>query len=1102
MREAVVLENGYIVYLDTITDDSIYNPETTEIVFGVNTGRVKGFTKNGVTYMALHNARTNEFSFYINSLDFWNSAYPNGNDYLINMNDFSLDERIFRVEGVLGTWDKFNRYGPGVKTGNGVEEGTTVIMVIEEMGIVGTINVRKKSFTFPNRNLKDNENFNDGGIDALENYQEYEIINGFFAEFQMMDNLLVNYSNEVSLKKFRNEEGTFYFDNLSSILLDEINFLFYKILEFISDFTNYLTQQGLYIVFQKHLQIINERDPDNPELNEAQTFYHDIYTKRYFNLLRIRLIELKYWVYGVDFNTVDRNDVIIRVIGLFSDVELSFLPYTLKTQFLQDMIEGNWWLSGRWDPFYSGTKLTEEEVVIKIIKSIPSKDENGHLNYNDIDDFINKLFAKPEWIEVTSTETLFELLYRKINDDVLFGDDGTGAQGNFVREVLNIWKESKYNPYRVRTDIIEEPEDIIANALAHFTYTSVPAYVMKDVDSSIALDGVELVELVYEDASPMLLTYKAKKSLLWNINDFSFEIVNNNIVAKKSMLIKTELIVTDTAAYIDYTWDFKLYGTYNIMQPIALGKIESTDANDYLVKMPYHTVDGTFLDPSNPNQDFLNNCFPIFYLKYLDDVATISNTKETIGLALDVALTFTGVGNIPKLRHLRHGANIAYKWFKNGYSTLSIIEKARIAKLGVQLFSTVDTFVASMNILWGLYTSGCGIYHNPSTGQIEPVPQEPQQGDPNYDILIEAYNEYLFCKELDSYFFATEMFLLIGNLASLRALKKAGLKLKNRRTSNLDPSVNQVIDDIASNVAEFVQDFLNRIENGFPNLYVWLNDLNVTNPDLASDMILILDDLTDDVLKQLDLLPSADLNLINNIELLKIAIEDAKFIVRDTKLFKLPYVTTKTKNRLTPRMAFHKYGQKAKEVVSAVDNEFHLTLQNFSRTIVQEKVMVNGMAYHSDEYSSPIFTFSNFTKEELGVPNPLDGKFYKKGDFLEISEYQDFIDNELEGVLKKRMESLKAHKANGDYSIDKSANPSETDASVLGRASVMGRHGEVRSLNAIIKHMRVEENIEITDEMLKNVIAYNRIMLGPKKGTMHTCFHCHFLTDLITFLKP
>ena len=68
---------------------------------------------------------------------------------------------------------------------------------------------------------------------------------------------------------------------------------------------------------KNNLEIINERDPNNPELNEAQTFYHGVYTERYFNLLRIRLIELKYWVYGVDFNSIDKNDVIVRIIGLF-----------------------------------------------------------------------------------------------------------------------------------------------------------------------------------------------------------------------------------------------------------------------------------------------------------------------------------------------------------------------------------------------------------------------------------------------------------------------------------------------------------------------------------------------------------------------------------------------------------------------------------------------------------------------------------------------------------------------------------------------------------------------------------------------------------------
>lgn len=1092
MREAVVLENGYIVYLDTITDDSVYNPETTEIVFNARTGRVIGFTKDEVTYMATYNTVTYEFKRYVNSLDFWNSAYPNGDSYKVSWGNFSLDERVFRVEGIIGNWDIYNRYGPGVKTGNGVDEGTTVIMVIEEMGVIGTINILKKSFTFPNRNLKENENFYQG-LEGFNDYQEHEIVNGYFTQLQMTNPLIINYSNEVFLKEYRNEDGTFSFTSSDAVIVDEINFLLYKILEFIPDFKNYLNDENLYAVFQKHLEIINERDPNNPELNEAQTFYHGVYTERYFNLLRIRLIELKYWVYGVDFNSIDKNDVIVRIIGLFGRYELSALPYLTKMEFLQNMIEGNWWLSGRWNPLYSGTKLTEEEVVIKIIRSIPFKNSNGHLNYDEIDDFITKLLTKPWWVKETSVETLFELLYSKINDAVFFGDDGTGARGNFVRAVLSLWKESKFNPYRERTDITEDPEDVVTNALSHFEYTSVPANILKETGI-----GVDLID---EDAAPMLLSYNAKRALLWNINDFSFEIEGNKIIAEKEYV--TGRVITNSGNSI-LIKSFKLYGTYNIMQPVALGKIESNDANEYLVKMPFQPVDGTFLDPNNPNKDFLNNCFPIFYLMYLDDVAAISNTKESIGLALDVVLTFTGVGNIPKLRHLRHGANIAYKWFKNGYSTLSVIEKARIAKLGVQLFSTADAFVASMNILWGFYTAGCGIYHNPSTGQIEPVPQEPQPEDPNYDTLLEAYNEYMFCKELDSYFFATEMFLLVGNLASLRALKRAGLKLKKRRPANLDASTGQVVDDIAGNIAEFVQEFLNRIENEFPNLHSWLNNLNIANADLASDLMLILDELPNDVLKQLNLLSTSDLNLIDNLTLLKEAIDNAKFIVRDTKLFNIPYVIRKMKNRLTPRMAYYKYGQKAKELVIAVDDEFSSVFQNFSSPkIIREKVMVSGMAFHSDKYSSPTFVFTNFTKKEVGLKNSVDGKYYKIGsNNTEISEYQNFLDNELDDIIKKRIDSLVDHKATGDFSVDNALSPLETTAITVQKAAEMARHGEVRALNALIKHMKEVENIQVTDEMLKNVIAYNRKMIGKNKGTMPTCFHCHFLTDLVTFLTP
>lgn len=1098
-RDAVVLEDGKIIYLDEVSNDTVFVLGQTDITFN-GKGRLNKFKGNQLIsdyFMAIYDIETDKFIGYFPELEFWSTAQPTRSlEDIIPLID-SSDPRLFR-DSYLGS-------SYTISKNTSIEDNTKVVMVYRNMMVNNEIKTYIRSFSF-----KTNKEFYPVSVNVIVTPNQIFIGNVpitmddiiDFPDFtEVIDSQpiltqLNNYYQKISNKCFVQPDGNYLFDDnqYSGYTVLDVTFLLHQLLSNI-EFADYLDQNDLKIVFDRHIDIIK----DTPFTIISQQTFEETYTLESFSLMRIKLLEFKYWISGVAFKpdnffedilfkpTIE--DFIVRIIGVFNSMELSALPYLVKIDFLEKMLNNNFYLSGRWWPFYSKLKLTEEEVVVKLIESIKFKDANGILNYADIDDFLCRLNEKPWWVTSPSTETLYEFLYNKIHDDVFLGDDGTGARGQFVKAVVGLWSESIYNPYRQRNDIIEDPEVVAEQALNNFLYSSTPAYIMRETGI-----GVELVD---EMAAPMLLDYESKKVLLWNINDFSFDFEDSKIVVRKELLTGTYI---DNNGLEQENRQFMLYGTYNILQPIALGKLETNEQNDYLVKMPFKSVDGTFLNPENPTPEFLSNCFPIFYLMYADDVTNNSNNKETIGLALDIVLTFTGVGNIPKLRHLRHGGNIMAKWLHVGYDSLSILEKARVAKLGMQVLSISGAFVSSMNILWGFYTSGCGLYHNPSTGQLEPVPQEPTPGSPNYAQLLEAYNKYQFCKTVDTYFFAVEIFLLVGNLVSLRALRRAGIKLKKKKPSTgIDLSTSQVVDDLAGNISEYVDDFLSRIQTDFPDLHGLLSSIHTSNPELATDFILELDELSPNILRLLDDLPAVDLNDVTTLAKLRTAIANSKKLFRNTQFFNLPYVVRDMGSAMSRSIALAKYGPIGRTLFHEVD----LFATSINVRGKKLKVMICGMVYHSDEYTSPIFKFSNFTDAEIGIPH--NGIFYlRSANGIPAntvkSPYQLFMED-LDEVLLERIQIYLNKRNAGGLKLE-NFKSTETIPDLIGRAGKIASHGEIRSLDALIKHLRNNPNIEFTEGLLEKVLAYNHSVMKNRPGTMPTCLNCHFLTDLVTFMKP
>ena len=197
--------------------------------------------------------------------------------------------------------------------------------------------------------------------------------------------------------------------------------------------------------------------------------------------------------------------------------------------------------------------------------------------------------------------SLYQLLYEKINGD---------NKKIFANTILKYWKDSKYNPYSVDGTYIES----------------------------------RMAQYNYSQNSPFTLSYRSSEFLgIYSNNfDFKFSEDTGNIIA-----------YTNRDTYIDADGDYiisnkidKFFGSYTIFQPVSL-----LDTNfDTTVQMPV-------LGTGNSKQ--LNSLIPVFYLKYIDDTNDWESFKSEVGIFVDVALTFSGIGNLAKLRHLRDFTRLA-----------------------------------------------------------------------------------------------------------------------------------------------------------------------------------------------------------------------------------------------------------------------------------------------------------------------------------------------------------------------------------------------------------------------------------------------------------
>lgn len=225
------------------------------------------------------------------------------------------------------------------------------------------------------------------------------------------------------------------------------------------------------------------------------------------------------------------------------------------------------------------------------------------------------------------------------------------------------------------------------------------------------------------------LPYQSTKILGFYNNNFEFQFINDDS-RLKIKAIKEEVTFEKPSKYSRRPRrkvTKNEFATYNLFHPIKLAEIP----NEGELKVPDKVI-------------------PAFFLKALDDLNKWSNLEKGILLTVDIVSTATGIGNLYKLRHLRHLVRL-----KN-VKPVTTLFKIKTA------ISVVEVTAGTLNIMLSL--SGC-------------------QSD--------------FCQKLQQYLFWLELASLGTDVVVNKLLKnsaKEALDFADRAGEILDPKVREILE--------------------------------------------------------------------------------------------------------------------------------------------------------------------------------------------------------------------------------------------------------------------------------------------------------------------
>lgn len=499
------------------------------------------------------------------------------------------------------------------------------------------------------------------------------------------------------------------------------------------------------------------------------------------NLIDYRNLTEKYFTY---ISNASSSAKAVNIASSMHPLVLMQMPVERKLELLKYIVK-NYVKSNKIINYIKneGNFLNSKTVQNLIVNLCLSFDglnaTQPSIGNSSIDQFLSGLLE----FDTYENKTLFEIVYDYLNQpfnitegligisNAAFKTDykPNNSRGMFIQAVYNLWQFSKYNPFDFESfdnnikpetlgfKILDNSENSIAkfdneydsgNIGCLFYYTSEIGYETYNVTESLTIgDDQEftLYKQKYENASPIVLPYESN-SLLGIFNDnFNFSFEGKKIIA-------TQNKPTDTNYNNDWNSNYRtfsdlIYGIYDIYQPVT---IINTDID---TKSPLLTT--TIDETQIINGTAINSLIPLFVLKYIDDAGDQSDAENMLGYVVDGLLTFSGIGNLTKLKHLRWAA------LAEGQVGLFTKQGLRIVFGGIEFSAGVIGFFANF--------VSCD---PPSVPQNSTNPEH-----------IEAWENYRFCESMKTFItvfqFATLSITVGDTITSLALKKQAARVIKN-----------------------------------------------------------------------------------------------------------------------------------------------------------------------------------------------------------------------------------------------------------------------------------------------------------------------------------
>lgn len=449
-------------------------------------------------------------------------------------------------------------------------------------------------------------------------------------------------------------------------------------------------------------------------------------------------------IWSSEFIVAQSNLRLEKLISIIPNQAYNFLSLDTKIKILKIFAENSIYES-------------REDAVVKIVQSIRE---------NESTLFLGRL-QKETYLEDKKIVSLFEKLYNKINDRIIFF--GKNNRKDFINSLYILWYKSQLNPYNSLILGLEATDPTTSQD--HYDY--------------------------YYKNKPIIFNYDSKKVIKFYVDNMNFDFNGQAISVEEEQVVgyTSAPFTGELLPKLDYVHK----GDYDMYAAVSLQHFED---GDVAVKMPYIAL--------QPSGNEISYIFPLFYLKYVDDFGDHEDLISAGELALDIAFTFTGLGNITKLRHLYHLSSL-------GRLALKLATGAAISTtetiLIIRGLSAVGTFVELTSgvakTILDHYTNNCQMYISKVKANINDITPEgqipPNNGTINYDL----------CRKIDTFLYWAQAVSTGGESIAEDMLREAAKDLAEMDgglPSNFPPEAATFIYAISDLEAEFSK-FLQSIDH-------------------------------------------------------------------------------------------------------------------------------------------------------------------------------------------------------------------------------------------------------------------------------------------------